>query len=76
MFVFFHLQRNGTENGLSNIKDTLAENIQLQISLLHKSMSIVNGGLSSLSDGWAKYEEEVPDSIKKCNKRVKRMQLN
>ena len=45
----------------------MAENIQLQISLLHKSMSIFKAGLSSLSDSWAKYKE-VPGSVKKCNK--------
>ena len=33
--IWFSLRRNGTENGLSNIKDTFAESFQLQISFLH-----------------------------------------
>ena len=35
--TWFRLRRNGTENGLSNIKDTFAESFQLQISVLHQS---------------------------------------
>ena len=38
--ICFILQRDGTGNGLSNIKDTFAESMQLQISVLHLSMSI------------------------------------
>ena len=38
--IWFNLQRDGTRNGLSNIKETLAESPQLQISVLHQSMSI------------------------------------
>ena len=37
--VWFNLQRSGTENGLPNIKDTFAESLQLQMSVLHQSMS-------------------------------------
>ena len=33
--IWFSLWRNGTENGLSNSKDTFAESFQLQISVLH-----------------------------------------
>ena len=57
--ICFNLQRNGTEYGLSNIKDTFAESFQLQISVLHQSMCIFNVGLSSLSDGWANYKVKV-----------------
>ena len=45
--IWFNLQRDGTGNGLSNIKDTFAESFQLQISVLHQSMSIFKAGLSS-----------------------------
>ena len=38
--VWFNLQRDRTRNGLSNIKETFAENLLLQMSVLHQSMSI------------------------------------
>ena len=44
-----------------NIKDKFAEIFQLQISVLHQSMCIFKAGLSSLSDGWTKCKEKVPD---------------
>ena len=59
--IWFNLQRDGTENGLSNIKDTFAESLQLQMSVLHQSMCIFKAGLSSSYDCWAKYKEKVPD---------------
>ena len=34
--IWFNLRRDGTENGLSNTKDTFAESLQLQISVLHQ----------------------------------------
>ena len=37
---WFILQRDGTGNGLSNIKDTFAESMQIQMSVLYQSMSI------------------------------------
>ena len=40
MLIQFNLQRDGTGNGLSNIKDTFAESMQLEIPVLHQSMSI------------------------------------
>ena len=40
MLIWFSLQRDGTGNGLSNIKDTFAESLQLQMSVLYQSMSI------------------------------------
>ena len=59
--VCFHLQRNWAGNGLSNIKDALAESFQLQVPVLHQSMCIFKAGLSSVSDDWVKYKEKVPD---------------
>ena len=53
--IWFNVQRDGTGNGLSNIKNTLAESLQLKISVLHHSMCIFKVGLSSSYDGWAKY---------------------
>ena len=59
--IWFNLQRDGTGNGLSNIKDTFAESLQLQMLVLHQSMCIFKAGLSSSYDCWAKYKEKVPD---------------
>ena len=59
--IWFNLQRDGTGNGLSNIKDTFAEVFQLQMSVLHQSMCIIKAGLSSSYDCCAKYKEKVPD---------------
>ena len=59
--IWFNLQRDGTRNGLSNIKNTFAEGLQLQMSVLYQSMCIFKAGLSSLGDGGAKYQEKVPD---------------
>ena len=61
MAIWFSLQRDGTGNGLSNIKDTFAESLQLQMSVLHQSMCIFKAGFSSSYDGWAKCKEKVPD---------------
>ena len=38
--IWFNLQRDGTRNGLPNIKETFAESLQLQMSVLHQRMSI------------------------------------
>ena len=61
ILIWFNLQRDGTENGLSNIKDAFAEIFQLQISVLIQSMCIFKAGLSSSYDGWVKYKEKVLD---------------
>ena len=37
--IWFNLQRDGTGNVLSNIKDIFAESLQLQMSVLQQSMS-------------------------------------
>ena len=61
ILIWFNLQRDGIENGLSNIKDTFAEIFQLQISVLIQSMCIFKAGLSSSYDGWVKCKEKVLD---------------
>ena len=38
--IWFNLQRDGTRNGLSNIKETFPEILQLQMSVLDQRMSI------------------------------------
>ena len=40
MLIWFNLQRDGTRNGLSNIKETFSESLQLQMSVLHQRMNI------------------------------------
>ena len=54
------MQRDGTGNGFSNIKDTSAESLQLQMSVLLWNICIFKADLSSLSDGWGKLKK-VPD---------------
>ena len=44
--IWFNLQRDGTGNGLSNIKETFAECLQLQMLVLHQSMCIFNALVS------------------------------
>ena len=56
---------------MSNIKDTFAESFQLQLSVLHQSMSILKAGLSILIDSWAKYKQKVPD-MSDSNQNVER----
>ena len=45
MLIWFNLQRDGTRNGLSNIKETFAESLQLQMSVLHQRMSIFQSSM-------------------------------
>ena len=59
--IWFNLKRDETGNGLSNIKDTFEESLQLQMSVLNQNMCIFKSGLSGLYDGLAKYKEKVPD---------------
>ena len=60
--IWFNLQRDGTGDGLYNIKDTFAERLPLQMSVLHRNMCIfIKAGLSSSYDCWARYKEKVPD---------------
>ena len=41
--IWFNLQRDGTKNGLSNIKETFAKNWLLQMLVQHQSMSMFQG---------------------------------
>ena len=41
--IWFNLQKDGSRNGFSNIKETFAENLQVQMSVLHQSMSNFQG---------------------------------
>ena len=60
--IWFNLQRDGTGNGLSNIKDTFTESLQLQMLILHQIMCIFKAdGFSSSYDCQEKYKEKVPD---------------
>ena len=43
--IWFKLQRDGTKNGLSNIKETFSESLQLQMSVLHQRMSIFQSSM-------------------------------
>ena len=43
--IWFNLQRDETRNGLSNIKETFAESLQLQMSVLHQRMSIFQSSM-------------------------------
>ena len=77
--IWLNLQRNGTGNGLSNIKDTFTESLQPQMLALHQRMCIFKAdGLSSYYDCWAKYKEKVLDvsdpnqSVERtCNSKLK-----
>ena len=62
--IWLNLQRDGIGKGLSNIKDTFAEGLQLQKSsfapkCVHRP--VFKACLSSSYDGWAKFKEKVPD---------------
>ena len=43
MLIWFSLQRDGIGNGVSNIKDTFSESLQLQMSVLHQKHIHVQG---------------------------------
>ena len=47
--IWFNLQRAGTRIGLSNIKDTFAESLQLQMSGSNQSMSIFQSSFQDWS---------------------------
>ena len=60
--IWFNLQRDGTRNGWSNIKETFAEILQLEMSVLHQRMSIFQSCWSlKFIDGWEKCKEKVPN---------------
>ena len=43
--IWLNLQIDGTRNGFSNIKETFAESLQLQMSVLHQRMSIFQSSM-------------------------------
>ena len=43
--IWLNLQRDGTRNGLPNIKETFAESLQLQMPVLHQRMDIFQSSL-------------------------------
>ena len=63
--IWFNLQRDGTKNGLSNIKETFSESLQLQISVLHQRMNIFQSLMLvsqvHLTAGQNVAKEKVPD---------------
>ena len=59
--IWFNLQRDGAGNGPSNIKDTFAESLEPQMSVLLQSVCIFKTVLTRLSNGWAKYKEKASD---------------
>ena len=69
--IWFDLQRDGTRSGLSNIKETFPENLQLQVSVLCQFFAFwpnyehifQEAGLSSsyMMAGQTKCKEKVPD---------------
>ena len=63
--ISFNLQRDGTGNGLSNIKETFTESLRLQMSALHQRMSNFQSSrlVSQVHDAWAKCKEKVPCQI-------------
>ena len=61
VFVLIWMKQGGNENGLPNIRDTFAESLQLQISVLHQIMCIFKAGLSNSYDCWVKYKKKVTD---------------
>ena len=53
--IWFNLQKDGTRNGLSNIKEIFAENLQLKMSVLcAKVWAFSKADLSSSCDDWTK----------------------
>ena len=62
--IWFNLQRDGTRNVLSNIKETFTENLQLKMTVLcTKVWAFTKAGLSSsyVMAGQNKCKEKVPD---------------
>ena len=47
--IWFNLQRDGTGNEFSNIKNTFTESLQLQMSVLHQRMCVFKAGCGDLS---------------------------
>ena len=61
MLVWFNLQRDGTGNGLSNVKETLQKICCYKCKFCTKVCDSSKAGLSSSYDGWEKCKGKVPD---------------
>ena len=46
--IWFNLQRDEAGNEISDTEDTFAESLQLQMSVLHKSMCIFKAGCADI----------------------------
>ena len=75
-----NLQRDRTRNGLSNIKETFAESLQLQMSILHQRMSIYQSSrlVSQVNMMAGQNVKKIPDVSdpnqnleKRCNSKLK-----
>ena len=59
--IWFSLQRDGTRNGLSNIKEILQKITAKNVNFLHQSMSIFQGWSQvHMMAGQNKWTEKVP----------------
>ena len=61
------MQRNGTEDGSSNIKDFSTERFQQQMTVLHQSMCISKAGHSILRYIRAEYKDNKNASTGRAN---------
>ena len=60
--IWFNLQRDGTRNGLSNIKETFAENLQLKILVLCSKVRLLSQVHMMAGQNKCKEKEhDVPD---------------
>ena len=64
--IWFNLKRDGTRNGLPNIKETFSECLLLQMSATNSSptyehLPVFKACLSISCDGWEKCKEKVPN---------------
>ena len=76
--IRFNLQRKGTRNGFSDIKETFTENLRLKISVLcTKVWAFTKAGLSSsyVMAGQNKCKEKVPD-VSDSNQNVETTQVH
>ena len=60
--IWFNLQKDGTRNELSNIKETFPESLQQNVSFAstYEHLPFFKAGVSSSYDGWEKCKEKVP----------------
>ena len=59
--IWFNLQRDGTRNGLSNVKETFCRKFVVKnVSSLHQNMSILVSQVHMMA-GQNKCKEKVPD---------------